>query len=112
MVNNLPRVRHAALSNRGMGRLALRLDFEEKLTPAEHGLILRGLGDYVLQQQGPVLQPEFRGHIVLLEPVVPTRDDSDFKAAAKQFGYIPPDGTLPFIDEDDRLVLSPPPLRQ
>ncbi len=113
MNSHLPRVRDAALEHRGLGRLALRMRFEEVLSPADHGIILIRLGDYVLHQRGPVFQPTFHdGHTVSLEPLSPLDNDVAFSDAARHFGYDPPDKVLPFVDQEGRLISVAPLLSQ
>lgn len=99
MISHLPLVRHAALEHRGVGRLALHLHFARPLEATDHGIVLGELGAYVLNNKGPALTPEFEGDIVRLSPALDAirLDDADFKAAARHFGFVPPDGNLPFI---------------
>ena len=95
----LPAVRHAALEHQGSGSLALHLHFARPLGPTDKAIVFAGLGEYILNKNGPVLVPEFHGDIVLLRPVPEEGplDDAGFKAAARHFGFESPDGDLPFI---------------
>ncbi len=110
----IPKVRHAALQHRGTNRRSLRLRFERRLSAEEQMRVLGEVGFFHTLNKGPALLPEFpekQGDIVLLNPAAgqnPLMDD--FKAAARHFGFIPPNGHLSFINTEGCACISDMPL--
>ncbi len=125
MISQLPLVRHAGLQHRrGAGNPALHLHFECPLETVHQAIILGELGTHALRPDGHVFSPEFRGEIVLLRPTPGEKrlDEAAFQAAARHFGFVSPDGDLPFIgqgqcppedsDDESGVVARMPLLRQ
>ena len=99
MISSLPDVRHVGLEHRSDGKLALHIHYGETLCARDQALLLGALGAYVLNDQGPVFEPDFgKGGIVLLTPTLgQVLEYADFEKAARHFGCKLPDGDLPFV---------------
>lgn len=101
MSSALPAVRHAGLQHRSPGRLSLHLHFNRVLAPLDQGIVLSSLGAYVLEGKGPAFSPYFNGAVVLLNPTEGSKLKlEDYRKMAAHFGYIPSDGDLPFLGQD------------
>lgn len=98
MISKLPTVRHSGLQYQGAGTLALHIHYTRPLGPKEQAFLLGALGAYVLNEKGPVFEPDFDGAIVLLTPTSDQAlDDAAYKRAARHFGCVLNDGDLPFM---------------
>lgn len=98
MISKLPTVRHVGLQHRSTGCLALHLHFDRDLDEEAQGVVLSSLGAYVLQKKGPTFSPDFHGAVVLLRPLRKSGLGlKDFNNVAEHFGYVSPDGDLPFL---------------